>query len=166
VGRLNRRLEDLESRVWAGAIEEEGLSAAQMHYRRAFVRAAPAEQDALRRLCEGGDEAEKWRLWEEVLRRQAPTLADDIRAHRDLLHRELYRLEKEWREQGHISGIGEQGRALSMAGTARVNRRTALSRGVEPIEDPEQAQNLVERITAPATSLDRVLELIGFLGAD
>jgi hypothetical protein len=168
VGRLNRRrLENLESRAWAEAIEEEGLTSAQMHYRRAFVRAMPAEQDALRELCEGiGDEAEKWRLWEEVLRRQSPTLADDIRAHRDLLHRELYRLEREWEQEGHITGIGERGRALSAVGTARVNRRTALSRGVEPIEDEEEAHSLVEQITAPATSLAEVLELIEISGAD
>jgi hypothetical protein len=42
VGSVNRRLGNLESRVWAEAIEEEGLSAAQRHYRRAFVRATPA----------------------------------------------------------------------------------------------------------------------------
>lgn len=166
MGSVDRRLGDLETRVWAEAIEEKGLSARQRHYRRAFVRAAPEEQEALRRLIEGGDEAAKWALWEAVLRRQSPTLADDIRAHRDLLHRELFRLEQEWREQGHVSGIGEQGRALSAVITARVNRATVISRGAKPIEDPEQAHSLVERITAPATSLKQVLELIGSMGDD
>jgi hypothetical protein len=78
----------------------------------------------------------------------------------------LFRLEREWRELGDVPGIGERGRALSAVVTARVNRATVISRGAKPIEDPEQAHSLVERITAPATSLNEVLELIGILGDD
>jgi hypothetical protein len=157
VGRLKGRIARLEGLEQAA---EEGLTAAQRHYRRAFARATQDEQETLRRLLADGEDLPFWKLWERVLRREAPTLANDIRAHRDLLHRELYRLEKEWEQQGHIPGIGERGRALSAVITARVNRSTAISRGAEPLEDPEEAHSVALLIADPSTSLREVLELV------
>jgi hypothetical protein len=161
MGRLRGRLARLERRRLADDIEEEqqGLTMAQRHYRRAFARATPAEQ---KKLCaQTTDKREKWRLWEEVLRREAPTLADDIRVHRDLLYQELAALEQELLERGYDRRAGESRRPFSEVATAKVNRCTVISRGAEPIEDPERARDLAEQITA-CTSVDQVLELIGW----
>ena len=95
-------------------------------------------------------------LWEKVLRREASTLADDVRVERDLLHQELDRLEEDMRGRGVVMGWD-----LSVLGIARVNRRTVIHRGAEPIEDEEEAHSIVEEITA-ATSVEQVLELIGW----
>lgn len=160
MGRLRGRLDKLERQEQADVveIEEEGLTASQKHYRRAFQRATPEEQETLTRLLEGGEEdrPRALGLWEEILRREAPTLANDVRAERDLLYQELDRLEEDMRGRGVVMGWD-----LSVLGIARVNRRTVIHRGAEPIEDEEEARDLVEEITA-ATSVEQVLELIGW----
>jgi hypothetical protein len=60
----------------------------------------------------------------------------------------------------------EGGHPYSAVATAKVNRRTVIIRGAEPIEDPEEAHRIVELITAPATSLGEVIELIGWPGGE
>jgi hypothetical protein len=142
--------------------EWEGLSAPQRHYRLAFERATRDEQKAIKRLAEEGKEQELAKLWEKVLRRQAPTLANDIRVHRDLLSRELDALEDELREQGYHRRAGEERHLCSKVVTAKVNRATVISRGLEPLEDAEEAHSLVLRTTAPGTPLSEVLEIVGW----
>jgi hypothetical protein len=168
MGRLKGRLDKLENREQAQAIEieEAGLTSRQTHSRRAFVRATPEEQKALKKLLADGEDLPLWRLWERVLRREASTLADDIRVHWDLLHRELAALEQELREQGYDRRAGELRRPFSEVVTAKVNRRTVIIRGAEPIEDPEEARNIIEQITAPDTSLNEVIQLIGWPGGE
>jgi hypothetical protein len=159
MGRLRGRLARLERRGLADDTEEEqGLTMAQRHYRRAFQRATLEEQETLTRLLEGGEEdrPRALELWEKVLRREASTLADDVRVERDLLHQELDRLEEDMRGRGVVMGWD-----LSLLSIARVNRRTVIHRGAEPIEDEEEAHSIVEEITA-ATSVEQVLELIGW----
>lgn len=146
MGRLKGRIVRLEGLEQAA---EEGFTATQRHCRRAFARATREEQEALRRLLADGENLPLWKLWERVLRREAPTLANDVRAHRDLLYRRLRELEGEY-----------QGSAYSRVVTARVNRSTAISRGVEPLEDAQEVHSIVELITAPETSLGEVLELV------
>jgi hypothetical protein len=147
VGRLKGRIARLEGLEQAA---EEGLTAAQRHYRRAFARATQDEQETLRRLLADGEDLPFWKLWERVLRREAPTLANDVRAHRDLLYRRLLELEEEC-----------QGSVYSQVVTGRVNRSIAISRGVEPLEDLEEAHSIALLIANPSTSLREVLELAG-----
>ena len=168
MGRLSGRLDKLENLVQADAIEKEeaGLSSRQIHSRRAFDRATPEEQEALKKLLADGEDLPLWRLWECVLRREASTLADDIRVHRDLLHRELTALEQELREQGYNRRTMKGGHPYSAVATAKANRRTVIIRGAEPIEDPEEAHRIALQITAPDTSLNEVIQLIGWPGGE
>lgn len=156
------------------SLQESGISAPEWHHRRAIARATQAEREELARLYEAAQESgvvtpEKdpdfYELWEKVLRHEAPTLADDIRCERDGLCRELERLEEEWTAQGRNKSTWASDRSYWAVRSASVNRRTAVARGAPLVEDPEEVESIVERITTPTTATEEVLALVGWRGA-
>jgi hypothetical protein len=166
---MRRRLASLEERgaergILGTSLQESGLDAPTWHWRRGCARATQGERDALTRLAEAGNEPEYLRLSEEVLRREAPSLADDIRCRRDGLYRELDRLEDEWRSQGRHRSTSYSDPAFWNVANAEASRRTAINRGAPLITDPEEALCLLEQITDPATTTKEVLYLVGWQG--
>ncbi len=166
---MRGRITKLEERsaergILETSLQESGLSAPEWHCRRAWARASQAERDEIGRLFEEGDEPEYLRLWEEVLRREAPTLADDVRCRLDALYGELTRLKEAWEEQGRNHSTWQSDRPYWALSTAQVNRRTAIHRGADLVTDPEEVERLIELITDPATTTDEVLRLMGWRG--
>ena len=122
--------------------------------------ATQEERDEMEHLLAEGDEPAFLELWEEVLRREAPTLADDVRCDRDLLCRELDRLSHEWREQGRAHSTSYSDPAFWMVEGAAVNRNHAVKRGARLIVDLDEVARIIEQITDPATTRDEMIELI------
>ena len=171
MGRLRSRIARLEEHSSQSAqqerrsildvpLQESGLTAPEWHCRRALAMATQDERDELDRLLAEGDKPAFLELWEEVLRREAPTLADDVRCDRDLLCRELDRLRHEWREQGRAHSTSYSDPAFWMVEDAAVNRNHAVKRGARLITDPDEVVRIIERITVPATTPDEMIELI------
>jgi hypothetical protein len=168
VGRLRSRITKLEGQIEEPSIldvsmQESGLPAYEWHWRRAWARASQAERDEIEKLFEEGDEAGFLERWEEVLRRQAPTLADDVLVRRDGLWRELERAEEEWREQGRHRSTSYSDPAFWNVATAETNRRTAVIRGAPLVTDPEEVERLFDLI-ANAPSIAEVLKHIDWQG--
>lgn len=142
VGRLEQQAEQRE--LASGS----GLSAPALAWQKA-LRQAPAEEvQELRRLCdlsqtfEPGTRAllvvllDVWMLRENIMYREAPTLAAFFRTRRDLLHRAL---DLQLNEAAH-----EERRYYDALITARANRSHALASGAEPVSDFEEAERAVE----------------------
>lgn len=176
MGYLRSRISRLEKQgvkrrsILETSLKESGLSAPEWHHRRAFARATQAEREELARLHKAAQEtggatpekdSEFYELWEKVLRREAPTLADDVRCRRDGLCRELERLEEEWTAQGRNKSTSYSDPAYWSIRGASVNRRTAVARGAPLVEDPEEIKSIVARIIDAATT-DEVLVLVGW----
>jgi hypothetical protein len=101
------------------------------------------------------DDPDYHRLREAMMRRVAPTFADDLRVRRCLLWRELHRLGRESEEQGR------RGPAFYVVSSAETNRATALScHGAEPLLDHEEARRRAALIASGEADRDEVLELI------
>lgn len=189
MGRLRNRIARLEERsaertILETSLRESGLSAPEWHWRRALARATQDELGELARCRaaveearhEDGEEASEperphdsaelahLKIVEIIMRREAPSLADDIRTRRDLLWRELDRLRDEWEEQGRHKSTSYSDPGYWHLATAEVNRRTAIRRGVPLVMDPEEVGRRIEHITDPATTTDEVLRLVGWRG--
>jgi hypothetical protein len=163
VGRspLERRLAALEGR-FSALVEEQHIPAYEVHEHRAWAGASHAERDALSQYLEDGDEAGFLRLWEEVLHREAPTLAADVRVCRDFLWRALSALEKEWDAQGRRRSTSYSDPAYWNLRTAEANRIHALQLGLtEAIENEEEAKRILEQVIALDTSIEEILRLVG-----
>lgn len=169
MGSMRGRIAKLEERsaergILETSMHESGLSAPEWHCQRAWARASQGERDEIERFIEEGNETEYLRKWEEVLRLEAPTLADDVRCRRDGLYRELTRIQRDWEEQGRSHSTWQSDRPYWALSTAQANRRTAIHRGADLVTDPVEVERLIDQITDPATTTKEVLNLIGWRG--
>jgi hypothetical protein len=177
VGDLKRRLAAIENQhkgpsILDMTLQKSGLSAPEYHAKRAWAMASRAEREERDRLYhelveiqERGEEmpGETYdaylELQERVMRREAPTLADDVRVHRDLVHRILEQLVAEWEEQGRRHSTSESDPAFWNVSTAEVNRSHTIHRGAPLILDPEEALEIVAQIVE-AKNVQQVFRLV------
>jgi hypothetical protein len=188
LGRLSKRLDKMEKHregpgILEVSLQESGLTAPEWHWHRALARATPDELAELERCRTAVQEARLGRdtdeagslhdpkelAWlevqEAIMRREAPTLADDIRCRRDALYRVLRRLREEWREQGRDRSTSYSDPAYWNVDGAVANRRNALLRGGRLVEE-EEAGRIVEQIieldAEPHVAHAEVLTLVGW----
>ena len=160
---LNGRLHKLERQYAreAEAAEERTLTAPEIAERRALERASYSEKLELWRYHEAEDEAAYLKLWEEVLHREAPTLAADVRVHRDLLWRELSALEEQWDEEGRRHSTSYSDPAYWNLRNAEVNRMHALQLGLtEVIEDEAEVMRIIETVINPDTTVTEIWHIV------
>jgi len=164
VASLISRLRKLEEERAAEAmvLEERNLSSPERHTRRAWAKASLAERDALARYSVEGNESTYLKLWEVVLHRQAATLAADVRVHRDLLHRELEALEKQWEAEGRRHSSSQSDPQFWNLANARVNRMHALQLNkAEVIEDEKEIAQILEKVIDPQTDTQTIFRIVG-----
>lgn len=92
-------------------------------------------------------------LQEDLQRRTAPTLANDMRVSRDLCWRairaELRRVEEVAEADDALYGLAEQVDALDLA---EVQRAAFIKDGGQPCTDPSSAREMLERVLEVARS--------------
>lgn len=142
--------------------EEQNLPSPERHAWRAWARASQAERNAIERYLEKGNESAYLKLWEEIIYREAPTLAADVRCQRDALLVKLEALEEAWREEGRHRSTSYSDQAFWNLSNARVNRMHVLQLNkAEVIEDESEVMRIVGTVTEPETTVEDIWRLVG-----
>ncbi len=176
VARLEKRREGPD--ILSMTVHESGLSSPEFHWQRALARATPDELAELERCRDAAAQAReegasetgaaidpRWEpyleMYERIMRREADTLADDIRVRRDGLWRELNRLAEGWREEGRHKGSTSQSDPIYWhTTTAETNRRTSVSRGAALVCDPEDIKRRIDLICDEDATIPQILKII------
>jgi hypothetical protein len=100
-------------------------------------------------------------LVETLLDRAGSYGAEEIRLRRDMLSRDLDRLEREWKAAGRKNSTWQSDKEFWMVTNAATNRRDAVRYyGARLITDPGEAARIVRRVRSPDTTSREMRELV------